>query len=380
MSKDKYYRLTKIDEKNAQYNVIVGERSNGKSYAVQERGLEKYINTGKQMAIIRRWEEDFKGKRGQETFAGIVESENGNKISKMTKGKWTGIKYYASKWYLCKKDNELNKLIVDETPFCYAFALTQQEHDKSTNYPNITTILFDEFLTRASYLPDEFILFQNVLSTIIRHRNDVTIYMCANTVNKYAPYFIEMGINHIDKMKQGDIDVYEYGESGLRVAVEYTESPESRKTKKQSDIYFAFDNPKLNMITKGSWEMNIYPHLPFHYVDKDIKYIYFVEFNNRLLQCEIICAKNPSTNKKDWFTYIHNKTSDLKYNKLDIIFTVEYYSDIRLRRNLLKPTDELGNIIKSFYTSEKVFFQNNEIGEIMRNYLLWCKTDKGYLV
>ena len=135
------------------------------------------------------------------------------------------------------------------------------EHDKSTSYPDVTTVIFDEFLTRQSYLPDEFILFQNVLSTIIRGRRDVTIFMLGNTVNKWSPYFAEMGLKHVKEMEVGSIDVYTYGDSELTVAVEFTGS---RHSSKASDVYFAFDNPRLNMITgsEGSWEMAIYPHCP----------------------------------------------------------------------------------------------------------------------
>ena len=68
--------------------------------------------------------------------------------------------------------------------------------------------------------------------------------------------FAEMGLTHIDKMKQGTIDVYTYGTSELTVAVEYCES---MKGSKENNYYFAFNNPKLNMITSGAWELNLYP-------------------------------------------------------------------------------------------------------------------------
>lgn len=372
--KERYYRLDKILKEKALYNVIIGERSNGKSYAVQEHGIEEYYKTGKQMALIRRYELDFQGKRGQETFAGLVSSHNGQRISELTNGQWTGIKYYASKWYLCKQDEGFGKIITDDRPFCYAFALTQQEHDKSTNYPNVTNILFDEFLSRSGYLPDEFITFQNVLSTIIRDRDDVTIFMCANTVNKYAPYFKEMGLYHIDKMQQGTIDVYRYGEkSELTVAVEYCGNPDQRDTKKASDKYFAFDNPKLNMIRTGAWEISIYPHLPIKYEKRNIKLMYFIVFNNAILQCEIVKCNGYT------FTYVHRKTSELKLLKKDIVFGENYSPSFRIRRNLLKPFDDTGKLILYFYKTEKVFFQDNEIGEIMRNYLHWCNSDRGIL-
>ena len=42
----KFYTLTKIKRKKAVYNMIFGERSNGKTYATLYEGLEKFLNTG----------------------------------------------------------------------------------------------------------------------------------------------------------------------------------------------------------------------------------------------------------------------------------------------------------------------------------------------
>ena len=195
-TKTKYYKLKNILSKNAVYNIIFGERSNGKTFSVLEYGIEQYYNTGKQLAIVRRWQDDFTGKRGLTMFDGIVSS---GAVSRITEGAWTGVYYYGSRWYLCRYDDK-NSRICDESPFAYGFSLTAMEHDKSTSYPGITTIMFDEFLTRSSYLPDEFVLLMNVISTIVRDRTDVKIFMLGNTVNKYCPYFTEMGLRHIKQM------------------------------------------------------------------------------------------------------------------------------------------------------------------------------------
>ena len=72
------------------------------------------------------------------------------------------------------------------------------------------------------------------------------------------------------------IDLYTYGESNLRVAVEYSQG--IKKESKKSNKYFAFDNPKLQMITNGKWEIDIYPHLPHKYKPKDIKFIYYIKY------------------------------------------------------------------------------------------------------
>lgn len=362
MFKSKFYSLKNILDKNAQYNVIFGERSNGKTYSVLKYGLEKFCKTGEQMALIRRWREDFIGKRGSSMFQALVTN---HEIERLTNGEYTDIYYYASRWFLCKYDEKGNR-ILNEKPLAFGFSLGSMEHDKSTSYPEITTILFDEFLTRTMYLPDEFVLFMNVISTIIRHRTNVKIFMLGNTVNKYCPYFNEMGLKHIKEMKQGDIDVYCYGDSDLKVAVEYCKA---NKQGKKSDTYFAFDNPKLSMITGGAWELNIYPHCPIKYAPKDIKFTYFIIFDSETLQCEII------RKDKNDFTFIHRKTTPLKDIEKDLIYSTDYMPLPNWKRKINKPTTELEKKIVSYFIKDKVFYQDNDTGEIVRNYLIWCGKD-----
>lgn len=364
--KIKYYSLKNILEKKARYNVIFGERSNGKTYAVLEYGLKKYVENGEELAIIRRWKEDFRGKRGQTMFNALV--ENG-RVKELTEGKYDNVYYYSGKWYLATFDEKLQKVIPASSPFAYGFALSEMEHDKSTSYPNVTTICFDEFLTRQYYLPDEFVTFMNVVSTIVRLRNDVTIFMLGNTVNKYCPYFKEMGLTHITEMRKGNIDIYTYGDSGLTVAVEYADSP-NKMFGKPSDVYFAFDNPKLEMITGGAWEIAVYPHLPFKYKTHEIVFIYFIEFDGELLQCEVVESNDCA------FTYIHRKTTPLKDPENDIIYSMEYSALPNHFRNIRKPRTKIEQRISEFFLREKIFYQDNEVGEIIRNYLQYCLTER----
>ena len=55
-----FYSLDEILKRKAQYNVIFGERSNGKTYAVLLHGLKNFVKTGKQIAIVRRYDDDIK--------------------------------------------------------------------------------------------------------------------------------------------------------------------------------------------------------------------------------------------------------------------------------------------------------------------------------
>lgn len=356
-----YYDVAHIDKLDCHYNVIFGKRSNGKTYSVLKKIIVNYAKKGEQGAYLRRYREDFKGKRGATMFDSLI--ANGE-ITKATDGKWDTVKFYSDRWYFAKYDEEEDRLVSDSTPFCFGFALAQMEHDKSTSYPLITTVVFDEFISRIGYLPNEFVLFMNVLSTIIRQRNNVRIYMLGNTVNKYCPYFQEMGLKHIEAMEPGKIDVYTYGESQLRVACEYTANHniEGRK----SDVYFAFDNPSLQMITGGAWELDLYPHLPREYEVKDIVFKYFIDFNDNLLQCEVIELHDCT------FTYVHRKTTPLKHPDTDVIFSAEYDPRPNHIRNIRKNPSKVCKKIWEFFRDDKMFYQDNDVGEVVRNYLMFC--------
>ena len=364
--KQEYYSLEPILKENAHYNIIIGERSNGKTYSVLKMIINEYIENGKQAALLRRMQEDFIGKRGSGLFSPLI--DNGE-IELASAGEWTHVYYHASRWYLCKYVEDKNgntERITDTQPFMYGFALSQMEHEKGTGYPNVKIIMFDEFITRMAYLRDEFVMFMNTLSTIIRSRDDVVIFMLGNTVNKYCPYFEEMGLRHVKDMKQGEIDVYQLKHSSgkiLRVAVEYCKPFENGK---KSDFYFAFDNQKLEMITTGIWEIDIYPHCPYKYKPKDIMFTYFIEFDNELLQCEIVQLNNIS------FTFIHRKTTPIKMPDDDLIYTTKYDARPNYRRKITKPMYYIEKKIIEYYLNDKLFYQDNEVGEIIRNYLMWC--------
>ena len=341
--------------------MIFGERSNGKTYALLKKGLQDYIKDGSQMAYVRRWKEDITGRRAARLFSGLNDNDE---VSKASKGKFKGVHYWAGKFYLCNYDESGKAIYSDSDVLAFTFALSDSEHDKSTSFPDIKTIVFDEFLTNKLYLQDEFVLFMNTVSTIVRKREDVKIYMLGNTVNKYCPYFAEMGLKHILKMEQGSIDVYHYGDSKLTVAVEYCASI---KNSAQNHKYFAFDNPKLNMITGGAWELAIYPHLPMKYKPKNILFTYFIDFNDSIFQCEIVNVDDI------YFTYIHVKTTDLKHPKDDLIYSLDYHPELNYNRSIFKPTSKLQEHVLWFYKTDRIYYQNNDVGDAINNFLKLCK-------
>lgn len=360
-SKFKFYNGDHLikDYPDAQYYMIYGERSNGKTYWALEYALKRWHKTGEEFAYMRRWGEDVKPKNLSNLFSGHI--DNGL-ITKYTDGKWNQI-YYRSGKFFFERLNEDGSTERDSEPCGFAFDLNSMEHYKSTSFPRITTIIFDEFLSRNGYIPNEFILFQNSLSTIIRHRDNVRVFMLGNTVNQYCPYFIEMGLKHIADQKQGTVDVYEYP-NGATVVCEYTESSQKHGGK-ASDIYFAFDNPELKMISHGAWEIGVYPHLEVKYRPKDVITNFFIKFGEALLHGEVICLDTGP------FIFMHQKTTPIKDEDSDIVYTDRPNARWNYRMCLTKQSDKLSRFIIQCLRENRIFYSTNEVGEVFRNYVMW---------
>ncbi len=362
LRKFEFYNIRKLlkDYPDAYYYVVFGERSNGKTYSALDYALERYKKNGEQFAYVRRWGEDIRKKNLSNLFSG--HAENG-RISTIFEDEWNQIYYGSSRFYL-EKTTDKGEIIRSEENCGFAFDLNSMEHYKSTSFPKITTIIFDEFMSRNGYLPNEWVLFANTLSTIIRHRDNVKIIMLGNTVNKYCPYFGEMGLNHIKDQRPGTVDVYHYGDSGLTVVAEYT-GTSLKHGGKASDVYFSFDNPELKMITGGAWEIAIYPHLEVKYRPADVIANFFIQFEEELLHGEVVSLETGP------FIFIHRKTTPIKDESADIVYTTQ--PDVRwnYRMCLTKHSDKLSLFIIKCIRENKIFYSTNEVGEVFRNYVMW---------
>ena len=111
MAKMKFYSGKNIRAKNALYNVIFGERSNGKTFDVLREAFREYIDSGEQnqLALVRRWDEDFVGANSARTsYDALMHDGNGkNQIKIISDGKYDGVEYYAGKYFLTVYDPQI---------------------------------------------------------------------------------------------------------------------------------------------------------------------------------------------------------------------------------------------------------------------------------
>ena len=237
--KKKYYDIKPLLDKNCDINLIIGQRGNGKTYGVCRYMLQQCKAKKCRFAYIRRWADDIKGYRAEQLFFPLT------KEVEALWGPGFSILYYRHKYYLVNPDGQKVDIIG------YCLALSETAHTKSVAFTDVKYILFDEFIQMAgeSTLRDEMLKYENTLSTIIRDAQDVVIFLAANTVSKFSPYFTKYGFD-INKVSQGDIvtNKFELDDNILKVALEYCEYNE--EVGKATSKYTT-----SNMITKGQWEI-----------------------------------------------------------------------------------------------------------------------------
>lgn len=361
---NKYYSLDKILKIGALYNIIYGQRSNGKTYAVIDLMLKHYADTGEPSAYLRRLDSELVPKE-LETLA----SPHIPKVEKWTGGKFNTIVYKSRKFYFAKYEDETGRYLLDDNPAIYCLSLNTSIKSKGADRGVIRYTLFDEFLTRQFYLANEFVTYCEMLSTLMRDRDGTIHFLVGNTVNKYCPYFNEMGLTNISKQKQGTIDVYTYGNEGNpnKIAVEYCSQSENTKS---IEKYFAFDNPQLNMIFTGDWEIANYPHAPRSIRHGDEVYKAFIKFNKETLCINVIDTDGLYLFVTPWtaevpenvVTYVENYAS----KPLEIIYVGR--SGIKIDR-----------LIYKLMCDRKVFFSDNSTGEIYNNWVKYLVSKKVYV-
>lgn len=239
----KWYSLKRILGYDVKYRVIVGERSNGKTYAIKQRVIQKYFENKEQFMYIRRTHDEITRGLMKELF---------DDINPWCMEQYScTIEYMAGKgFYLINDEGEEVGIIG------YCTSLQDGLRAKGVPYPQITTIWFDEFLSYEFKIDREESKFLNIVSTIVRKRKNVEVFMLGNTITRYSLYFKLLGID-ITKVKQGHI-YYVKHKMGATVAFEYTTSMNVVNGQKAIDEYLGFDNsPVSSMILYGEWEYQI---------------------------------------------------------------------------------------------------------------------------
>lgn len=200
-----YYNPNKLLSYNRILNFIIGARGIGKTYGYKKYCINRFLKSGEQFIYLKRYKTDVKGV--EQFFDTVAQEFQGTSFK--VKGR---------------------ELYINDKLAGWVMPLSSWQSVKSREFPNVCTILYDEFLLEKSskqmYMQDEPKALLNFMDTVIRNRDNARCICMSNAVSIVNPFFLYFGlVPNIDKRYNAyDSIVIEIPDS-----VDFTE--ERKKTK-----------------------------------------------------------------------------------------------------------------------------------------------------
>lgn len=174
-----WYNYDRINSYNGFFHFILTNRGFGKSYGAKKRAIDRFLKYGEQFVYVRRYKTELK--KINKYFDDIKEKYPGHEFE--VKGR---------------------TFYIDGKVCGYAIPLSTSLTEKSNPYPNVCTIIFDEFIIdkgHLRYLENEVEVMLELVFTIVRKRDNLRVYFLANNVSEVNPYFTYFNI----RLPEGNI-------------------------------------------------------------------------------------------------------------------------------------------------------------------------------
>ena len=181
-----FYSYQRIDSYNAAFNFVIGERGNGKTYGAKYKVIKNFIKKKEEFIYLRRYQEEL------HTFSTFFDDirDKFPQYEFRTVGRTAQIrKNGVEKW----------------TSFGTAIALSTSQMIKSSSFPKVSTIIYDEFIIEKGvlrYLTDEVRVMLGFYNTVDRYTDKTKVYFLANAVSIANPYFVYFTIDISPKIRR----------------------------------------------------------------------------------------------------------------------------------------------------------------------------------
>lgn len=345
-----HYNIDEIKNRylDALIYLIFGEKSNGKSYQVKHKcGVEHYIKTHNRFILLRRWQADLTTTWIEQYFSDVD-------VDKLTDGKYQLITVYRKKIYFANIENDKIKR---GEHIGYVVPLSGEQHYSGASFLDVDTIIFEEFMERGTYLPNEPSKLMIFYSTVDRKRGTTKMYLVGNTISRICPYLTDWNLlNTIRTLKQGEMtSVIFYNDvTKVEIAIEYCRPSGGKKLA---------IGASSTMIDSGSWQTNPQPKLPKS--KKEYSVIYRIGFQYMGFRFLGELLKDNKTKDIVWFVYPYNK--DFTDNMIvfsDIIRpTIKWQRDIY---NISIKNDRLQKVLSTF-KENCIFYSDDLTGTDFKN-------------
>lgn len=277
---------------------MLGQRSNGKSYAAKHLLVKTAYDERKLFIYLRRYKEDIADYLTETYFADLD-------VEGITDGKYDRVAIYKKGIYLARADEEGN--ITRGEKVGDVRALSESGRYKSGAYPNHKYILYEEFISESgTYLSKEVDMMDSFVSTVLR-QNKGCIILVGNTVSRICPFFREYGLTNINRQKQGTVDIYKKETTDKTTGTAYTTRVGVFLTDTIEGVSKMHFRKNASMINRGEWQTNEYPHRKDCEVEVSYRVIYI--HDNNTFMCELLSGYD---NPMGMIWYIYPKTKAIK--------------------------------------------------------------------
>lgn len=202
-----FYNYDRVISYGAFLNFLIGERGVGKTFGASEFVTRQFIKKHHEFIYIKRYKTDLeKGKK--KFFKALIDEDKFPDHKLEVKG---------------------NTFYIDDKISGYSMTLSTAHQFKSTNFPKVKYIIFDEFLIengQSHYLKNEVNIFLGLIETIARMR-DVKIFCLGNATNDINPYFLFFDLS---LPYNNDIKLYKDG----LILLQYMNNKAYREAKKET--------------------------------------------------------------------------------------------------------------------------------------------------
>lgn len=370
-----HYNIDEIDKLGASINMIMGERSNGKSFQVKhKKGMNKYWDgcvdyhatykdktkvieeiikaKTRRFILMRRNKEEIKTSIIQQYFADID-------VVSITDGEYNCINVYRQCIYLANYNTETFKTTNGEK-IGYLVALSVEQNYAGASYLDVTDIIFEEFISRTNYLVNEPAKLMNFYCTVDRKRGTTRLWLAGNSISRVCPYFYEWGIDELVKnQKQGTI------------RTKWLDTGTIDEDGKKIEVLFAFEycadtgassfviGRHKKMLNSGAWQSDPQPHLSKS--RKEYKKMFKIMFYYKTFKFigeYLFDYENKST---CWHIYPYTKN---KIPKKTLIFSDIIKESVYWQRDIYLPTIKNRKIIDLLKTfkENKIFYATDLCG------------------
>lgn len=213
-----FYSFDRVLSYNALISIILGNRGCGKSFNSKMLVLKNFLKTGEQFIYLRRYKTELDSALA--TFWDDLQAHG----------------YFKDHELKVKKSKMLTTFMCDGEVCGYAAPLSTANILKSTAFPNVKTIIYDEFILDASsgtyrYLKGcEPEILLDVIETVFRLRDDGRVLLLGNYINFFGcPY---VAYWNLDLPYNSDIRSFKDG----AIVVQVINNPEYQNVKSKTRL------------------------------------------------------------------------------------------------------------------------------------------------